>query len=79
MVSVGKNLINGLGEMDTQHLPCVSPRSEEIHMDGEQYARSVSLASPRLYSENLSHWPLPPLWPKRSASGVAGRRFRSGQ
>ena len=38
----------------------------------------VSPTSPRTYSENLPHGPLPPLWPKRSAYGVAGRRFGSG-
>jgi len=38
----------------------------------------VFTVSLRAYSENLRHGPFSPLWPKRSAYGVAGLRFGNG-
>ena len=56
----------------------LTANSEGFHINGEGAVVEASPASPRSYSENLPHGPYPPLWPKRSAYGVAGRRFGSG-
>lgn len=68
MASVRKNLIDELGEADTRQLPGGSLRLEAIPMDGQQDNRSVSPASPRLCTENLSHGE--GAWSRRLASAL---------
>jgi hypothetical protein len=56
----------------------LSAHSEVIHLGGELDTYRSTSAIAKSYSESLPNGPLPPLWPNRSAYGVAGRHFGSG-